>query len=185
MKNLSTAHPVANASHSLTQARRQLATGCTWLLSSILLLASSAALAADKASGTVTLKTHSSAVKYGWLVRGPDEMDASKTVLRIYLSSADIGAKIKACHTLSCADGALEDGAMVDFSDARHLGYALRVNGGLSQYSGGTDAQAFTLSTNKPDLLAGKVHIDDAAVGGGKVDAEFDLMLANTFKSVR
>jgi hypothetical protein len=185
MKNPATAHRAANVAHHSTPARKKLASHCAWLLSSILLVASSAVLAADKASGTVTLKTHSSAVKFGWLVRGPDEMDPSKTVLRMYLSSADIGAKIKACHTLSCADSALEDGAMVDFSDARHLGYALRVNGGLSQYSGGTDAQAFTLSTNKPDHLAGKVHIDDAAVGGGKVDAEFDLMLANTFRSVR
>ncbi len=86
-------------------------------------------------------------MKYGWLVRGPDEMDPSRTVLRIYLSSVDVGAKIKACKTLSCADNALEDGAMVDFSDARHLAYAVRLNGERLQYSGGTNGEAFTLST--------------------------------------
>lgn len=53
-------------------------------------------------------------------------MDASATIPRLYLSSVDIGAKIRACQTLSCADNALEDGTLVDFSDARHLGHAIR-----------------------------------------------------------
>jgi hypothetical protein len=159
--------------------------GCRLWLPVALLAASIGAHAADTAGGTVAFKTYASPVKYAVLVRGPDEMDESKTVLRLYLSSVDIGAKIKSCKSLSCADGALADGAMVDFSDARHLGYAVRLNGERAQYSGGTDADAFTLSTNKPDHLAGKVHIDDSASGGAKVDADFDLTLANTFKSVR
>jgi opacity protein-like surface antigen len=157
---------------------------CALLLASIVLAASAGALAADAASGSVSFKTYSTTVKYGWLVRGPDEMDPNKTVLRIYLSSVDVGAKIRACDTLSCADAALDDGAMVDFGDATHLGYALRLNGELVQYSGGTNAQAFTLSTKQPNHLAGKLHIDDSAVGGGKIDAEFDLTLTRTFKTI-
>lgn len=172
-------------SHRSTPARHSARCCARALLPVVLLAASSNALAADKAGGTVELKTWSSAIKYAALVLGPDEMDESKTVLRIYLSSSDIGAKIKACKTLSCADGALTDGAMVDFGDARHLAYAVRLNGERAQYSGGTDADAFTLSTNKADHLTGKVHIDDAASGGAKVDAEFDLTLANTFTAVR
>lgn len=151
----------------------------------LLSLAAAAAHAADKAGGTVAFKTYSSAVKYAYLVRSPHEFIPNQTIARIYLSSADIGAKIKACQTLSCADHALADGAMVDFGDASHLDYALRLNGERAQYSGATDASAFTLSTNKPDHLAGKLHIDDSAAGGGKIDADFDLTLANTFKSVR
>ncbi|GAA0723275.1 hypothetical protein [Dokdonella soli] len=148
-------------------------------------LAAPAVLAADAASGTVAFKTFSSPVKYAYLVRGPHEFIPNQTVSRIYLSSSDVGAKIKACQTLSCADRALTDGAMVDYGDARHLDYALRLNGERAQYSGSTDADAFKLTTNKPDHLAGKVHIDDAAAGGGKVDADFDLTVMNTFKSVR
>ncbi len=158
--------------------------GYALLLASIVFAASAGALAADKANGTVSFKTYSTAVKYGWLVRGPDEMDPNKTILRIYLSSVDIDAKIRACNTLSCADGALDDGAMIDFGNATHLGYALRLNDELVQYSGGTNAQAFTLSAKQPDHLAGKVHIDDSAIGGGKVDAEFDLTLTRTFKTI-
>jgi hypothetical protein len=59
------------------------------------------------------------------------------------------------------------------------------LNGGLAQYSGGTRADAFALSTNTADHLAGKLHIDDAAMGGAKIDADFDAALANTFKTVR
>ena len=154
---------------------------CAALLSTIAL----AVHADDKASGTVKFKTWSATLKYAWMVRSPDEMDASKSILRIYLSSAGIGAKIKACKTLKCADIALDDGAMVDFSDAPHLGYAVRLNGQRVQYSGGTYGDAFKLTTNKPDHLAGKLQIDDTAVGGAKVDAEFDLTLTNTFKTVR
>ncbi|MFI4969959.1 MAG: hypothetical protein ACHP7D_07115 [Lysobacterales bacterium] len=153
--------------------------------SALALAASTVALAADSASGTISFQGHAGTIKHAWMVRGPDEMDAGKTVLRLYLSSADIGAKIKACKTLSCADNALEDGAMVDYGDARHLAYAVRLEGERVQYSGGTGPDAFTLSTNKPDHLVGKLHVDDAAAGGAKVDADFDLGLANTFTSVR
>jgi hypothetical protein len=155
------------------------------VVSAIWLATSALAFASDSASGTITFKTGKCAVKYGWLVRGPDEMDPSKTVLRIYLSSVDAGAKIKACKNLSCADNALKDGAMVDFSDAGHLAYAVRLNGERLQYSGGTHGEAFTLTTSEPNHLVGKLHIDDTAADGAKVDATFDLTLVNTFASVR
>lgn len=153
--------------------------------SAIWLAISTVGLAGDSASGTITLKTDKCVVKHGWLVRGPDEMDPSKSVLRIYLSDVDIGAKIKACKTLSCADHSLTNGAMVDFGDARHLAYAVRLNGERLQYSGGTNGEAFTLSTDKPSHLIGKLHIDDTAADGAKIDATFDLTLMNTFASIR
>ena len=185
VKNSSPAIRVANFAINPLQLQQVHRSRCRWLLSAILLMTSISALAADKVSGKVSFKTTSSAIKFAWLVRGPDDMDASKTILRIYLSSSDIGAQIKTCRTLSCADRALADGAMVDFSDARHLSYSVSLNGGHEQYSGATDASAFTLSMNKPEHLAGKLHIDDASAGGAKIDADFDLALANTFKTAR
>src|SRR4029077_3208367 len=155
------------------------------VVSAIWLAPSALVFAGDRASGTITFKTGKCAVKYGWLVRGPDEMDPSETVPRIYLSRVDVGAKIKACKTLSGADNALKDGAMVDFSDAHHLAYAVRLNGERLQYSGGTNGEAFTLTTSEPNHLVGKLHIDDTAADGAKVDATFDLTLVNTFASGR
>ena len=154
-------------------------------LAGLALVVSMSVFAADKVTGTVALKTFNAPVKFAYMVRSPDEMDDSKSILRIYLSSADIGAAIKACTTLSCADHALSDGAMVDYSDAEHLAFAVRLNGERAQYSGGTHGDAFALTTNKPDHLTGKLHIDDTAMGGAKVDADFDLGLTNTFKTVR
>ena len=155
------------------------------LASTIWLATSAVTLAGDSASGTISFQNGKCPVKYGFLVRGPDEMDPSKTVLRLYLTDKDIGAKIKAGKTLSDADRALGDGAMVDFGDARHLGYAVRLNGEKLQYSGGTSPLAFTLTTNEPDRLAGKLQIDDSAAGGAKVDATFDLIVLKSFTSVR
>jgi len=155
------------------------------LVPAIWLAASTLALAGNNASGMITFKTGKCLVTHAWLVRGPDEMDPSKSVLRIYLASVDIGAKIKACKTLSCADNTLTDGAMVDFADTRHLAYAVRLNGERLQYSGGTSGEAFTLTRNDPNHLAGKLRIDDTAADGAKVDATFDLTLLKSFTSVR
>lgn len=150
-----------------------------------LAFACTAAIAADHGTGSIVLNKKTAAIQHAALVRGPDEMQPSRSILRLYLSTADMSDKIKACKTLSCADQALEDGATVDYGDAPHLAYWVHVNGGLAQYSGGTDASAFALSTNKPDHLAGKLHIDDTSMGGAKIDADFDLSVINTFKTVR
>ena len=152
-------------------------------VSMLYLLVANAAFVADSASGTASFKSYSSAMRYGWLVRGPDQMAASKTTLRLFLSSTDIGAKMRACTTLSCANLALEDGAMVDYSDARHLAYAAKLNGQRVQYSGGTEGEAFKLTINTANRLVGTLRIDDRAVGGAKVDVDFDLTLMNTFKT--
>lgn len=150
-----------------------------------LALACTAAIAADHGTGSIVLNKKTAAIQHAALVRGPDEMQPSRSILRLYLSTADMSDKIKACKTLSCADQALVEGATVDYGDAPHLAYWVHVNGGLAQYSGGTDASAFALSTNTPDHIAGKLHIDDTAMGGAKIDADFDLTLINTFKTVR
>ncbi len=79
-------------------------------LAALALAMSTDAMAADKVSGKVSFKTHASEIKSAVLVRGPDEMDESRNVLRIYLSSADIADRIKGCKTLACADAVLTTG---------------------------------------------------------------------------
>jgi hypothetical protein len=148
---------------------------------SLTLICCGSALASNKASGSVTMGSAKAAITHAWMVRGRDEMDPERTILRIYLANADIGAKITTCKSLSCADAALEEGAMVDFSDASHLAYAVRLKGGAVQYSGATTTDAFTLKTNARDHLAGSVAIDDSGRGGARVDAAFDLELSNHF----
>lgn len=150
-----------------------------------LLTASLPARAADSAAGSVAMGNATGSISHAVMVRGPDEMDPARQILRLYLSSSDIRAQVEACKDLACADAALQDGAMVDFGDARHLGYAVRLDGERVQYSGGTDAGAFALTTHTPDHLAGKLHIDDSGMGGARVDATFDLTVARTFTSVR
>ena len=142
--------------------------------------AATTAAVADHAKGSITLGKHSGTISHVVLVRGPDAMDPSHSVLRLYFSADDVGAKIKACKTMSCADQALVDGASVDYSSATHLGYWVGLNGQLAQYSGGTRHDAFKLTADKPDHLAGTLHIDDSSMGGAKVDVDFDATLAAT-----
>jgi hypothetical protein len=137
---------------------------------------------AGHASGSATFDKHSATIKYGWLVRGPDEFDHSKSILRIYLSSSDVGAKILACDSFSCADQSLLDGGYVDFSGASYTNYWFTLSGGHVQFSGGTNATAFALTTNQPNHLAGTVRIVDSSFHGAKLVAEFDLTLLKTFK---
>ena len=153
-----------------------------WLLFFLGAAASIGAPSPGHASGSATFDKHSVTFKYGWLVRGPDDFDHSKTILRIYLSGTDIGAKILACDSLSCIDESMFDGGFVNYSDATYNGYWVTLSGGHFQFSGGAEATAFTLTTKRPDHLAGKIHIDDSSFHGAKLDAEFDLPLLKTFK---
>ena len=142
------------------------------------------AAAAGGASGSIDYAHKNAAVKYAWLIEGPDDMQPGKTLRRLYFSATDIGAKLAACASLSCADGSVSEGATIDFAkDARHLGYWVVLNGQKVQYSGGTEPAAFTIKTDAHDRLAGHVHIDDAAAGGAKIDADFDAALLKSVTS--
>jgi hypothetical protein len=137
---------------------------------------------AGHASGNVTFGKHSATIEYGWLVRGPDEFNRGKSLFRIYFSSIDVGAKIAACSSLSCADDSLVNGAFIDVNDSQIVNFWMTLDGGHVQYSGGVDTTALKLDTNRPDHLAGKFRFDESSAGGGKLVADFDLPLMKTFK---
>lgn len=92
--------------------------------------------AADTASGSLNYKGRSAALKYAWLVTGPSDFEPGKTIRRLVLSSSDIGAKLQACKTFSCADGEVMEGATVDFAGGRRLNYWTVMNDQKVQYSG-------------------------------------------------
>jgi hypothetical protein len=146
-------------------------------------LPSNLAIAVDKqVKGTLNYRTYSVALKYGWLVKGPDEREPGKTIRRLILSADDIGTKLLACETLSCASGQVTEGMTVDFDAPPRLGYWVSLNGQKVQYSFGAIPEAFQALVDKPDRLAGKLKFDDVAAGGPKVEVEFDLTVFKEFK---
>jgi hypothetical protein len=144
------------------------------------------ALAADgSVTGTLTYKGQSVSLKYVWLVKGPDAFDPKVTLRHLIFSSADIGAKVAACKTMSCTDAALGSGMTIDVGAGPRLNYWVVLNDQRVQYSGTVRPDALKLTADTPTHLAGKLTIDDAAAGGAKVDAAFDTPLLQELKLAR
>ena len=144
----------------------------------------SSAYAADSASGSWNYKGQVSAIKYAWLVTGPSDMDPGKMVRRVVLSTNDIGAKLQACTTFSCTDGAVTEGMTIDFGDGPRLNYWLAQNGQKVQYSGTARTSAFA-GTSDAKHIAGSLAIDDVSAGGPKLDVKFDVTQLKEFKLAR
>jgi hypothetical protein len=141
--------------------------------------------AADTGSGSIDYKGRAVALKYAWLVTGPSDMEPGKQVRRLILSATDLGGKLQACRAFSCTDGEVTEGMTVDFTDGPRLNYWVALNGQKVQYSGTARPEAFTAKANDTTHLAGQLAIDDAAAGGPKVTATFDVTLAKDFKVAR
>ena len=146
---------------------------------------SAAVSAADTASGSLNYMGRSAAFKYAWLVTGPCDFEAGKTIRRIVVSATDIGAKLQACKTFSCTDSEVMEGATVDFTGGARLNYWTVMNGQKIQYSGTANPNTFVARANDPGHLAGRLTIDDTAAGGPKLDAVFDVTLLKEFKVAR
>ena len=65
------------------------------------------------------------------------------------------------------------------------FGYVGVVNFAGAAFFGIGSYTAATLATHTADHLVGKLHIDDSAADGAKIDADFDLTLVNTFTTAR
>ena len=141
--------------------------------------------AGDTASGSLRYKGRSAAFKYAWLVTGPSDFEAGKTVRRLVLSETDIGSKLQACKAFSCTDGEVMEGATVDFTGGPRLNYWTVMNGQKVQYSGTAKPDVFAARANDPGHLAGRLAIDDTAAGGPKLAADFDVTVLKEFKVAR
>jgi hypothetical protein len=146
------------------------------------LLAPAVAAGAD-AKGSLAYKTLSAKLKYAWFIKGPYSVDPNKTVRQIVLAEKDIGAALQACGTMMCANGQVTEGVIVDFDVSSRLNYWIALNGQKVQYSGTVDPKAFAARANDADHIAGTLTIDNVAIGGPKVDAEFDVTLFKQFKA--
>ncbi len=157
----------------------------------LFLLAGSGPLAAQEGSvkGTLTYKAKSGPItvspKFAYLVKGPDAMDSSVIVRHLILSATDLGAKIKACQTLSCSDSDLGSGMTVDFDAGPRLNYWVSLNDQRVQYSGTAKPDVFKATASTPTRLAGKLTFDGSASGGAVVDIEFDVTLLKEFRKGR
>jgi hypothetical protein len=158
----------------------------TRMLCAITLAVTLPALAADgTAKGTVVYKDNTAAIKHVWLVKGPDAVDPKKTIRRLIFSASDIGAKVKACKTMSCVDSDLNEGMTVDLDAGPRLNYWVAMKGQRVQYSGTARPETLQATTNTPAKVAGKLSIDDSKAGGGKIDIDFDAPLLAELKSAR
>jgi hypothetical protein len=166
---------------------RQLSRVLGRTLAGLLLMAGLAttACAADAATGSLDYRGHVTALKYAWLVTGPSDFEAGKTIRRVVLSATDIGAKLQACRTFSCTDGEVMEGATVDFTGGPRLNYWTVTNGQKVQYSGSVAVDAFVARANDSRHLAGRLAIDDTAAGGPQLNAEFDVALLKEFVVAR
>jgi hypothetical protein len=144
----------------------------------------SPAARADSASGTVTYPSKSGPIvvriKNAYLVRGPNSMD-KKVIRRLIFTSADLGAKIKACSEMSCSDNDLHEGLEVDLVGGPRMNYWFVGNDQRVQYSGTAQTELLKLTTDTPQRLAGKLAIDDGGAGGAKVTIDFDATLLKEF----
>ena len=155
-------------------------------LCAITLAISLPALAADgTAKGTVVYKDNKAAIKHVWLVKGPDAVDPKKTIRRLILTTKDLGAKIRGCQAMSCSDGEVTEGLVVDIGAGPRLNYWMALNDQKVQHSGTQPPASLRASADDPKRLAGKLSFDDSGASGPKVDVEFDAALVKDFKAAR
>lgn len=139
---------------------------------------------ADSASGSVSYESKVGTigvnVKNVYLVKGPDAM-AGKSIRRLIFTSADLGARIKACATMSCSDNDLREGLEVNLDTGPRLTYWFVGHDQRVQYSGTAQPMTLKLATDTPQRLAGTLTIDDSAAGGPKVTIDFDATMLKEF----
>jgi hypothetical protein len=148
-----------------------------------MLLVVTATVNAEPAKGTITFKSKSGAVvvevKHAYLVKGPD-MVSGKTIRRLVLSTADAGAALKKCASMSCSDGGIGDGMTIDFDAGPRLNYWFVGKDQLVQHSGTADPASIKLTTDTADRVAGRWDFDGSAGGGPVIKIEFDAPLLKT-----
>jgi hypothetical protein len=172
----------------------KLASSWTWAaraaVAAVALVAAFDAVAADgTATGTLFYKSKDSpitvALKYVWLVKGPDSFNPKIIIRRLIFSATDVGATIAACKTMTCTEAGLGSGMTLDLNPGPRLNYWVSLNDQHVQYSGTAAPRALRLATDTPSRLAGTLFIDNTDAGGAKVEVEFDAPLLQEMELAR
>lgn len=142
-------------------------------LAAVLLALAASPAAAGDAKGTIVYKDRKVDVKYAYLVAGPDVMTKQKT-RRVILATRDVSDKIAACAKMSCLDGGLTEGLMINFDEGPRISYWMVMNDQKIQYSGTEPKGSLALKADDAKKIAGSLKFDKSATGGPKVDVEFD-----------
>jgi hypothetical protein len=166
-------------------AGRSLNPICSAVTLGALVLALASSGAAEPATGTVSYKGNTLAVKHAFLVKGPDAVDAKKIIRRLIFGTTDLAAKIRACQTMSCVDGEVTEGMTLDLDAGPRLNYWTALKGGLVQFSGTAEPSALTAKADEAGRVAGRLLIDGTRAGGPKVELEFDAKLLKELKTAR
>lgn len=140
---------------------------------------------ADSASGAINYQSKAGSIVVTvtnvYLVKGPDAV-SGKTIRQLIFTSTDVGAKLQACASMMCASGNVTEGMTVDFDVGPRLNYWVVGNGQKVQYSGtAKPEETLKLTSDTAQRLAGALTIDDAAMGGAKVNVKFDATLVKQF----
>ena len=100
-----------------------------------------------------------------------------KVMRRLIFTPLDLGAKIKACATMSCSDSDLRRRPRSRPGRRAADELLVRRQRPESAVFGDREARSAELTTDTPQRLAGKLVIDDSAAGGAKVNIDFDATL--------
>ena len=150
-----------------------------------LLSLGSFSLLSDKVTGNVMYKSKSKtfdvAMKYVYLVEGPDNLNPSERIQRLIFSAKDIGDKIKSCTLMRETDRDLTEGFEVNLVKGPRYEYWMVLNGGLVQYSGTVPPANLVTTTLSPTKIAGTFKQDNSGAGGPKIDVTFDVTLLKKF----
>jgi hypothetical protein len=149
------------------------------------LLAAAPAAPAAEVRGTLRYENVTKDFKHGYFLRGPETVESSTIIKRLIFATDDIGATLRACATMSCAQGKVTDGLIVDSGAGPQLRYSLVLKDGIVQTSGTAPTDSLTLTADAPSKLAGKLKFDATSQGGPTVDMDFDLPLLTEFKPDR
>jgi hypothetical protein len=139
------------------------------------------AASAGTAKGTLKHKNKTVTLAHAYLVVGPDALDPATKIRRLILSANDLGAKLDACKTMSCTDGEVTEGLVVDIGSGPRMNYWMAISDQRVQHSDTEEPASLAATTDDARKLAGKLTIDDTGSGGPQLSVEFDAPLVKEF----